>query len=389
MTLFAACAPGLELYTARELRALGLGGVPAHGGVTFTADRFGLYRSNLHLRTASRVLVRIGEFHAAAFSELRKKAGRLPWEAYVQPGQPVTIRAISRKSKLYHSGGVAERVLGAIGDRLGEPLPAGPAISADDAPESEAAAAAAGRAPALVVVRLERDLCTISADSSGALLHRRGYRLETAKAPLRETLAAALLLAARWDPTAPLIDPFCGSGTIVIEAALLAQRAAPGRARRFAFMDWPDFDARLWRRLVDEAETGRSTGPFPVILGADRDVGAIQAAKANASRAGVNHFTRFEQQSISDLAAPPGPGWVITNPPYGQRLGGQRRGVDLRNLYAKFGQVLRAQCPGWQAAFLSAEPRLARATELPLDPRRTVHLVNGGLAVQLVQGSVN
>jgi putative N6-adenine-specific DNA methylase len=376
------------------LRALGLGGAAEPGGAAFEADPAGLYRANLHLRTASRVLARVGQFYAAAFSELRKKAGRLPWERYLQPGQAVTIRATSHKSKLYHSGGVAERVLGAIGDRLGQAPPPGPGRAVDEGSEGEARPeleAGSGRAPALVVVRLARDLCTLSVDSSGTLLHRRGYRLATAKAPMRETLAAGMLLAARWDPDAPLVDPFCGSGTIVIEAALLAQRAAPGAARRFAFMDWPDFDPRVWQRLVEEAEAQRSAGPFPPLVGADRDAGAIEAARANAARAGVGHLATFAHQSVSALAAPPGPGWIVTNPPYGVRLAGKagRGGPDLRNLYAQFGRVLRERCPGWQVAVLAGDPRLAQASRLRFDPARTVRIVNGGLAVQLLQATIS
>jgi putative N6-adenine-specific DNA methylase len=285
-------------------------------------------------------------------------------------------------------------VLGAIGDRLGQAPPPGPGRAADEAREGEAGPeleAGGGPAPALVVVRLARDLCTLSVDSSGALLHRRGYRLATAKAPVRETLAAGMLLAARWDPDAPLVDPFCGSGTIVIEAALLAQRAAPGAARRFAFVDWPDFDPGVWQGLVEEAEAQRSAGPFPPIVGADRDAGAIEAARANAARAGVGHLATFSHQSVSALAAPPGPGWIVTNPPYGVRLRGkaERGGLDLRNLYAQFGRVLRERCLGWQVAVLAGDPRLAQSSGLGFDPARTVRMVNGGLAVQLLQATVS
>lgn len=367
-------APGLEPFAARELDHLGITGAESPGGVSFSGQRAELYRANLHLRTASRVLVRLGTFCAAAFSELRKKAGRLEWEAYLKPGQPVAIHATCHKSKLYHSDAVVERVAGAIADRLGQPPPL-----EKSSEEAEAAGAQ------LIVVRLVRDQCTISLDSSGALLHQRGYRLASAKAPLRETLAAGMLLASGWDRAAPLLDPFCGAGTIAIEAALLAGNTAPGRARSFAFMDWPDFDPPLWRRLVDEAAAGRSSAPRPAILASDRDAGAIAAARANAERAGVAASIDFSQRSISELVAPPAPGWVVTNPPYGLRLAQHQ---DLRNLYARFGQVLRQQCPGWRAAFLSADVRLAAATGLSFDEAGRLGLVNGGVRVQLIQGRV-
>jgi putative N6-adenine-specific DNA methylase len=371
---FAVAVPGLEPYTAQELSGLRIGGAASAGGVSFAGGRSQLYRANLHLRTASRVLVRLGEFYAAAFSELRQKAGRLEWERYLHPGQPVAIHVTCHKSKLYHSDGVAERVAGAIADRLGQPAPV---LKGSDEVET------AG--PQLIVVRFLHDQCAISLDASGALLHQRGYRLASAKAPLRETLAAGILLASGWDRSAPLVDPFCGAGTIAIEAALLALNIAPGRARRFAFMDWPDYDLRLWQRLLDEAAAAESHGPQPLILASDRDAGAIAAAQANAARAGVGHALDLSQCSISDLDPPAGPGWIVTNPPYGLRLAEHH---DLRNLYARFGQVLQRRCPGWQVAFLNSDPRLVHATGLALDEARRLALLNGGVRVQLVQARV-
>jgi putative N6-adenine-specific DNA methylase len=370
--LFAVAAPGLEGIVAGELQALGMGGAVTVGGVDFQGPTRALYLANLHLRAASRVLLRLGEFNAAAFSELRTKASRLRWEAHLRPGQPVAVKATSHKSRLYHSDAVAERVVGAISDRLGRPVVQHKS-SEDETPTAQ-----------LVIVRLVRDWCTVSLDSSGALLHERGYRLATAKAPLRETLAAGLVLACGWDPATPLLDPFCGAGTIPIEAALLALNVAPGHARRFAFMDWPGFDARLWRQLLAQAASARRP-EAPAILGADRDQGAIAAAQANAERAGVGPFVRFERRTISALEPPAGRGWVVTNPPYGVRVQG---GSDLRNLYARLGSVLRARCPGWHVALLSGHPRLAHSTGLRFDPRRSLALVNGGLRVTLWQGQV-
>jgi double-stranded uracil-DNA glycosylase len=218
---FAVTAPGIKPIAAQELLQLGFQpGQPERdstpGGVEFNGELRDLYRANLHLRSVSRVLLRLGDFYAAAFSELRKKAGRLPWEHWINPGRPLALRVTCHKSRLYHSGAVAQRVAGAIGDRLGQ------------APPLESFDQSSGKPlPQLVLVRLERDLCTISLDSSGAGLHRRGYRLATAKAPLRETLAAAMLLASGWDGSASLWDPFCGSGAIPIEAACLAQNLGP------------------------------------------------------------------------------------------------------------------------------------------------------------------
>ncbi len=387
LSLFAVTAPGLEPFAAQELTALGLEAKAIQGGAAFKGQRADLYRANLWLRTASRVLVRAGGTYAATFSELRAKVTRLPWERFLRPGQPVSIRATSHKSKLYHTDAVAERVAGAIGDALGQaPTMLRAATAEADEGNASGEPAAELASTQLVVVRLVDDRCTISIDSSGTLLHQRGYRLATAKAPLRESLAAGLVLASAWDRQAPLIDPFCGSGTIPIEAARLALNMAPGLDRRFAFMDWPDFDAALWQAQLSAAAEVKTTGPLPLICGYDRDAGAVAAAQANAERAGVAEAIQFAQQSISALHAPPGRGWLVTNPPYGVRVSG---GADLRDLYAQFGQVLHAQCPGWQVGFLSADQQLARETGLRFDLGRTADLVNGGLPVQFLQARVS
>jgi putative N6-adenine-specific DNA methylase len=373
---FAVTAPGLAPLAAAELRALGLApGAPEPGGVPFAGPREALYRANLWLRTASRVLVRVDEFRARAFYELELQAKHLPWERFLHPGQAVRLRVTCRKSKLYHSAAVAERVAGAIAARVGH---AGTvhAAAADDADDE-------GGAGALVVVRLLHDQCAISVDSSGALLHRRGYRLATAKAPLRETLAAAALLSCGYASNpGPLVDPFCGSGTIPIEAALLARNLAPGRARPFAFMDWPDFDGALWERLLAEARAAALPAAAGPIVGADRDAGAIAAARDNAARANVAADTDFRVQPLSALAPPPGPGWLIANPPYGARLKG---GGDLRDLYAALGRVARERCPGWTVALVAADEALVRQTGLPF--KTVLQTVNGGIAVRVVLSS--
>jgi putative N6-adenine-specific DNA methylase len=391
-TFFAVSAPGLAPLAAGELIRLGLltaddlGSAITVGGVSFHGSRQALYRANLHLRTASRVLVRLGVFYAAAFAELRKKAGRLAWESYISPGQPIALAVTCRKSRLYHSGAVAERVAGAIGDRLGSPIEA--AQATEEGQEEETAQ--------LVFVRLMNDQVTISIDSSGELLHRRGYRLATAKAPLRETLAAAMLLASGWDAAAPLIDPFCGSGTIPIEAALLAAGIPPGCAagsnaaglptagahRQFAFMGWPGFNAQAWEELLAGCTTEPGSNR-PLILASDRDAGAIRIAAANAERAGVADRIEFSQQAVSAIEPPGLPGWVVTNPPYGRRVSANN---DLRNLYAQMGNVLRARCPAWRVAILCSDLRLLGQSGLPLDT--SFSTVNGGIPVRLGRGTV-
>jgi putative N6-adenine-specific DNA methylase len=339
------------------------------GGIEFEGSLTDLYRANLRLRTASRILARLGEFHATVFPELRRKASHLPWEHYLAPGRPVTLRVACHTSRLYHQGAVAERVALAIGDRLGQ------------APEVQRL----GRdletdPPQLITVRLLDNHCTVSVDSSGPLLHRRGYRLATPKAPLRETLAAAILLASGWDTRHPLLDPLCGSGTIPIEAALLARAIAPGHARRFAFMDWPNFDEGKWRDVLSEGPN--DTEPrAPRILASDRDAGALRMAMENAERAGVADAIEFSRRALSAVEPPAESGWVVTNPPYGVRVG---EGRDLRNLYARLGQVLRTKCPGWRFAILGRRGALLESIGLPFD--REISFRNGGLRVTLATG---
>jgi putative N6-adenine-specific DNA methylase len=335
--------------------------------VAFGGGALALVRANLMLRTATRVLLRLGEFHAREFDQLRRRAGRLAFERCIAAERGVRISVSCSRSRLRHTGAVAERVHQAIADRLGAEVPVAGARDSD---------------PQLVLVRLVHDRCTVSMDTSGPLLHQRGWRKVGGKAPLRETLAAALILAGGWDASSPLADPFCGSGTLPIEAALLARRLAPGRGRRFAFMAWPGFDSALWAKACAEAEAG-ALATAPPICGSDRDAGAIEAARANAEAAGVGLDVELGQRAISDFEPPPGTGWIVCNPPYGVRL---RGGGDLRDLYASLGAVLRRRCPGWRVALLCADRRLLRASELPLEPRASWR--NGGLAVEVFAGVV-
>jgi putative N6-adenine-specific DNA methylase len=385
---FAVAAPGLEPLVAAELRALAelqpvAVGEIEPGGVSFRAGRAGLYAANLHLRIASRVLVRIGAFHASAFHELERHAARLPWREFVASGRPVAFRVTSRKSRLYHQDAIAQRLLAAAAGAAGVSDGTAAPKEATDDPHGSEATTPEGDVAQELVVRLFRDECTVSADASGELLHRRGYRLATAKAPLRETLAAAMLVGSGWDGTAPLVDPMCGSGTIPIEAALLARRIPPGMARRFAFMRWPGFDESVWEQLVRQArERMLLRAPAP-ILGSDRDAGAVAASAANAERAGVAGDIEWRRAAISAMAPPPGPGWIVTNPPYGVRVGERRR---LRDLYAQLGNVARRCCPGWEVALLAAHPELERQTGLERAVRFTTE--NGGIRVRLVEGRV-
>ncbi|HET8656985.1 MAG TPA: THUMP domain-containing protein [Longimicrobiaceae bacterium] len=378
LPLFAVAAPGLEALVAEELRALGAAPAVEVGGVAWEGTAEQLYAANLHLRTASRVLLRLAEFRARSFFELERHARRVPWERVVGAGRPVRIRVTSRKSKLYHEGAVEERLRAAIEHRLGVPV---------GAPGEAGGEEAEGAAEQLFVVRFLHDHCTVSADSSGALLHLRGYRQAVAKAPLRETLAAAMLLGSGWPGTVALLDPMCGSGTIPIEAALLARGIAPGLAspgllpRAFAFQAWPDFDVGLWDRVVERARSlVLPAAPAP-IHGSDRDAGAVEAARANAGRAGVLADLTLATRALSAVEPPDGPGWLVVNPPYGVRVG---ESAGLRNLYAALGRLARDRLPGWSLALLSADRRLEGQVGLPF--HEVLRTRNGGIPVRLVVG---
>lgn len=375
---FAVAAPGLEPVVAAELDRLGVSGAVEAGGVAWTGSIDSVARANLWLRTASRVLVRVGEFHARTFWELERHARRLPWQRFVARGAPVRFRVTSRKSRLYHTGAVAQRLAEAAGV---EPVdgPAG-TRDQDDGYDDDDHDDAAGQ---LFVVRVVRDVCTVSVDTSGALLHRRGYRQAVAKAPLRETIAAAMILGSEWPAALPLVDPFCGSGTIPIEAALIARRIAPGTNRGFAFTQWPDFDTGGWARICRDAREGELPRAAAPIRGSDRDAGAIEAARANAGRAGVADDVEWHVQPLSAIEPPDGCGWVVTNPPYGVRVG--EAGV-VRDLYAALGNVLRGRFKGWRLALLSPGEGLDRYAGLTLHERLAT--LNGGIHVRLVTAEV-
>jgi putative N6-adenine-specific DNA methylase len=381
---FAITAPGLERICAAELRSLGLEPrIPRDGGgVSWRGDASSVARANLWLRTASRVIVRAARFGATAFYELELQAKRVMWERFISPGSVVALRVTCRKSKLYHSAAVAERIAESIGRRVsGVKMETSAALDREDSARDDAAGSANRQ---LFIVRLLHDECTVSADSSGALLHLRGYRQAIGKAPLRETLAAAMLLGARWSGESPLVDPMCGSGTIPIEAAMLARRMAPGRARTFAFTHWPAHDARAWRKQLDDAQSAELPQAPVAIAGSDRDAGAIAAAGANAERAGVRADIELDAKAISAMSEPAAAdatGLIACNPPYGVRVGDRER---LRDLYAQLGNVVRRSRPGWQVALLSADRTLERQTRLTLEER--FRTSNGGIPVRLMIG---
>lgn len=357
-TCFLVAAPGLEGVLLEEAREVGLpdprgveGGVEVGGGLDAGM------RACLWLRTATTVRLRLGAFPARTETELKRGLGRIDWPGHLPRRGACALHATSRGSRLKHTGMLFDRVAAA------------------------APAASFVRGTAGVHLRLDRDRAEVSLDLAGDRLHQRGWRREGGAAPLRETLAAGLLRLCGFGEDEAFVDPMCGSGTLAIEAALVATRTASGLGRAFAFEAVPAFDPRLWTRLQEEARAARRAARAP-ILATDLHPGAVGSTRRNAARAGVEDALRCERRDVKDAAPPEGapPGLLLTNPPYGARIG-PRGGGDLAGLHAAFGAAVSARFPGWRVAFVTSEPRLARATGLPLERRGALR--NGGLPVGL------
>lgn len=382
---FAIAAPGFAPLLADELRALDIRiGEVSPAGVEFVATTESLLHVNLWSRLATRVIVRLARFTARDFAALEKHAARVPWSRVVAPGSLVRFRVTCKKSRLYHSDAVAERVARGVSGAVKSVTVLDRSRGEEDTDDLEVVDAAESRAESraeqLIIVRFEHDVCTISADSSGELLHRRGWRQAVAKAPLRETLAAAMLAACEWNGEVPLVDPFCGSGTIGIEAALRVRGIAPGLGRSFAMERWPRADAAMIakQRAAAAAMAKPSVG-VPIVM-SDRDAGACAAARANAERAGVAGDVEIVQRPLSDvsLTAVGAAGLVLSNPPYGVRVSD---GSDMRNLYARLGDVVRAGGRGWGLALLIPDRRLVSSAKLNFET--VLRTTNGGISVTL------
>lgn len=414
------CAPGTEHVVAAELAALGIGRTRiVRGGVEADFRQRHLYAANLWLRCATRIIVRVAAFDATGFADLEHHSRTIPWNRWVTPGQPVDFRVTAYRSRLHHTTAVAERLAAAADAELAAPPGAGGGDRRDDEqPHS------GEQAPARFVVRIDHDRFTISVDSSGAPLYQRGWRLQVAKAPLRPTLAAAVLGAIGWplhprwpthplppqsgpppdprvstgDHTAPsrrllLADPLCGSGTLAIEAALAATGrppavgSAPGTLRQFAFTTWEDFAPGTWASVtagVAASPTATAAGDLALVA-SDRDQGAVAATQSNAERAGVGDIVEVQRAAVSSMsppdAEPPGPddtAWVVANPPWGRRIGND----DLRNLYASLGNVVRRDFAGWNVAVVVADRRLAGHTGLDL--HSVMRTTSGGQPIEVM-----
>lgn len=366
LEIFLVTAPGLETPLAEEARDCGFQKPKvSKGGVTIKGDWSTVWRANLMLRGPSKILVRIGSFHAVHLAQLDKRARRFPWDEFLTKDHPVRVEVSSAKSKIYHKKAAQERFERAITEELGAPIGGDEAIS--------------------IKVRIFEDLCTISLDTSGEALHKRGSKQALNKAPMRETLASLLLRASGYEGKGPIIDPMCGSGTFVLEAAEMAMGLPAGRHRSFAFEKLVTFDPLAWQELKENAAPENKPLPFK-LYGFDRDAGAIKKSQQNAKRADLDHVTDFSQQAISALTLPEGAetGLIIVNPPYGHRIGDVK---DLLPLYQSLGHRLREQFKGWSVGLVTNSDRLAKATNLNFQTKRYA-FSHGGIKVKLYQSTL-
>ncbi len=359
--IFLVATPGLEAPLAAEVAELGWQPVTQPGGVTIHGGWPDVWRANLMLRGATRVLARVGSFRAMHLAQLDKRARKFPWNQVLRPDLPVRVEATCRASRIYHAGAATQRIERAIAEELGAPIVADAAI--------------------VVKLRIEDDLATINLDTTGESLHKRGHKEAVAKAPMRETMAAMFLREMGFDGSQVVLDPMCGSGTFVIEAAEIAAGLAAGRSRGFAFEQLASFDAGAWAAMR-AGVTARP--PTQCFFGSDRDAGAIRMSLANAARAGVGDVIRLTCHSVSDLQRPDcAPGIIIVNPPYGARIGNKG---PLFGLYAAMGEVFRNRFGGWRVGIITSEGGLAKATGLSPVPGPIV--AHGGLKVRLWQTAV-
>jgi putative N6-adenine-specific DNA methylase len=367
---FATCGRGIEPVLADELRGLGADDVaPGRGGVAFAGDRALLYQANLWLRTAVRVLMPVLEMTVASPDDLYDAVRAFDWSHYLTPEHTLAVDCNVRDSPLTHSKYAALRVKDAICDQFVERQGRRPSVDVEE--------------PMIGLnLHVHGERAVLSLDSSGASLHKRGYRPIQTRAPLNEALAATLVLLTGWKGDRPFADPLCGSGTLAIEAAWIALRRPPGLTRkRFGFQGWMDFDVELWASLRDEARRGVLRALPAPILASDLRGDAVSFAINNSRAAGIGHLLRFEKRDVRDFQPPKGPpGVLLCNPPYGERLGEEK---SLRGLYQLLGEVFRERLAGWSAYVFTGNRRLAEA--IGMKPAAQVPLFNGKIPCRLLQ----
>jgi putative N6-adenine-specific DNA methylase len=364
--LIATATFGLEAVVAEEVRNLGYQDVKVDNGkVTFTADLSAIARANLWLRTADRVRLKIGEFEATTFDELFEKTKALPWADWIPEDAAFPVEGKSVKSTLFSVSDCQAIVKKAVVESMKKRYKrewfeeSGPMYK--------------------IEVALLKDIATLTIDTSGPGLHKRGYRGLIGTAPLKETMAAAMILLSRWKPDRVLIDPFCGSGTIPIEAALIGQNIAPGMNREFAAESWPVIPKTVWREARAETHDLARYDRKLEIIGTDIDDEVLRVARRNAREAGVDDQIHFQQMDVRDLRTKRKYGYLICNPPYGERIGDWK---SAARLYREMGQVVSA-LDTWSFYILTSDEEFEKHFGRTASKKRKLY--NGNIKVDYYQ----
>ncbi len=386
---FAAVAPReLAPVCLREMEALGIEGAEqSEAGVEFVGKMASACLCNLWLRTASRIYCRLSEFRAGAAEELFYKVSEIGWDLWINPEIPLEVEAHVEYSRISHEGKAAEAIFEGIERSIRESIPSAAGLKrAGDAPvDGESISAGAFEQKQRVLVHLVKNHCRISLDMSGNHLHERGYRLEHTGAPLRETIAAAILLRSEWSGETPLVDGMCGSGTFPVEAAMIARRIPPGLKREFLFQKWPSFQKKTWQYFCRSARADEAEKAGQPIFGIDIDASSIRIARANADRAGVGgdiEWRGMDFFQFDPLREKVKRGLLVLNPPYGRRLEG-----GGRPFYEKLGGQMRRSYRGWKYAVLCSTRSEAAAMKMP--SMRLWSVRHGGIPVYVALGTVS
>jgi len=365
---FATCPRGLELILAGELRLLGAEKVHAvGGGVQFGGEFFLCYRANLESRVASRILWQVSTDRYRDEDDIYHGAYGLPWIDWFDAARTIRVDVSATKSPLTSLNFVTLKVKDAVCDKIRRLTGRRPSVDT--------------RKPDISIQGhlTDRDF-SLYLDTTGEPLFKRGTRMATGEAPLRENLAAGILRLTGWEPGIPLLDPMCGSGTILLEAALMALDIAPGLGRDFAFEKFKNFDGRRWRELLQRSQARQRPKTPLAIYGSDLSGDALKAARANLTASGLEKIVSLKHANLLEIAAPAKEGIIVTNPPYGVRLGEQR---ELAEFYPKLGDILKKNFTGWCAYILSADMRLPKLIRLAVSKRTP--LFNGALECRLFE----
>jgi putative N6-adenine-specific DNA methylase len=357
---YAIVTPGLEKIAAKELEQLSAHEIkPDNGGVHFSGTMETMFRVNLRSRVVTRILMRLKKFTALSLNDLSHAVEQVDWKQFLDHSL-VSIHASCHTSKLMHTAKIENTIRDAINK-------SGLSVESEGMEQQ-------------LFIRIENNRCLLSIDTSGERLDRRGYRLEGGKAPLRETLAAAILQWMDWKPDEPLLIPMCGSGTFAIEAAILANRLAPGLTHQFPFLNWPQLKQKGWERILERTQSMQVTNLDSLqIRASDINPDAIEITRRNAARAGVEQFIHLEQKDARELlpTESSGAGLIVCNPPYGHRID-----TNVGALYAALGSTFKSSFHGWRMAVISPDQKYEKQLGLPV--KRRIKVKHGGKWVYIL-----